>query len=974
MRNTNTISHMRLPLSVGLLFCAVTTVSTAAPEIDVRNPMGAAMKSGDSVRFRSLHGTEQVLYAAEGGIPSGTPGASYVLEGSFDGGDSGLWTALASPEVVGPNGKVQSEPSFSPPFLRTVRIADETRTFTLRNLGSTPLTGIQFDLEGENADDFSVTASGGLPSSLPAGGSKTFEVTVTPSGAAPPKALLNIQSNDANENPFVILFNGDRSYRLKALEVTQGVQDWDISVPLVTGRRTFVRAFLERMGSALPPKAKLLGFGPTGASLGEVMPLKLSGKPFRVPTSVTLAVRASNDQCLTFELPPAWVSQEANLTLKLDLGDDLLVVDSGTRTPEVQSDGRLTLPLAATDVLRLIIQPFVLTNGTAPGSEEVRLTDKQISQVVSSIRKLFPVPDVQLGRLPERKINGLGVTTPRDVGNLCQRLNQQREEDIANASGQALNALKQTYYLVLLPLDFTLGESTYDFTSGVAANEPTAAAHELAHCLRQVHATDAALGFGPLDPDGLPMRKGHCGELAEGEVEPFPYFFASPGQSAVRPRIGPLNLGENRIVFGFDQDAMKPLDPRTRTELMGYCEIGKHWISEWTYKGLFTELRRRRQVSTLSRGFERVNGIQSVTSVLTIEGIVSTSQPSEISSCISALAEPTVPPDVSPRMLRLLGEAGEILVEQRLRVSGTGSDGTFSYFETHIALPASPVASVVLLENGLVVDTLSAGVQIPIVSSVNLSNNAGGAFTLSWTASDLDGDSLKSTVLVSYDAGASWSVLTSGISETSFPIPVAEMSAGTGVRFRVTASDGIRVSVPVEASGSIAIANHAPQISIITPLAGQAAAAAESLQLVAEVFDYESPDSALAVTWSSDLAGVLGTGRELTLPAFTLAVGTHQIQASVRDASGLVTVSSLPVIVTEPALPELTSMETDSDGALDLFITAPRNGRIQTEISTDLLEWLPIDVRTFDTGAGVIESSIIGTSHRFYRWRVLPPF
>jgi hypothetical protein len=48
--------------------------------------------------------------------------------------------------------------------------------------------------------------------------------------------------------------------------------------------------------------------------------------------------------------------------------------------------------------------------------------------------------------------------------------------------------------------------------------------------------------------------------------------------------------------------------------------------------------------------------------------------------------------------------------------------------------------------------------------------------------------------------------------------------------------------------------------------------------------------------------------------------------------------------------------------------TAPHDPRIQTEISTDLQEWLPIEVSDFSTGAGVIESSVLGATVRFYRF------
>ncbi|MGV3663715.1 MAG: choice-of-anchor D domain-containing protein [Prosthecobacter sp.] len=80
------------------------------------------------------------------------------------------------------------------------------RTFTIRNPGILPLTGLGITLDGANAGDFSVTASPAPP--LAPAGITTFTVRFAPSAGGIRTAVLHIASNDPNENPFDIALSG----------------------------------------------------------------------------------------------------------------------------------------------------------------------------------------------------------------------------------------------------------------------------------------------------------------------------------------------------------------------------------------------------------------------------------------------------------------------------------------------------------------------------------------------------------------------------------------------------------------------------------------------------------------------------------------------------------------------------------------------------------------------------------------------
>ena len=80
------------------------------------------------------------------------------------------------------------------------------KTFTVRNTGTTDLTGLAITTNGTHAADFSVTENPVAP--VPPGGSTTFTVAFQPSAAGVRTAAIHIANNDLNENPFDINLTG----------------------------------------------------------------------------------------------------------------------------------------------------------------------------------------------------------------------------------------------------------------------------------------------------------------------------------------------------------------------------------------------------------------------------------------------------------------------------------------------------------------------------------------------------------------------------------------------------------------------------------------------------------------------------------------------------------------------------------------------------------------------------------------------
>jgi hypothetical protein len=80
------------------------------------------------------------------------------------------------------------------------------RTFTIRNTGTTKLTGISFSKQGSHRGEFTVTQSN-LREVAP-GSSATFTVTFKPAAVGTRTASIRIASNDRDENPFIINLAG----------------------------------------------------------------------------------------------------------------------------------------------------------------------------------------------------------------------------------------------------------------------------------------------------------------------------------------------------------------------------------------------------------------------------------------------------------------------------------------------------------------------------------------------------------------------------------------------------------------------------------------------------------------------------------------------------------------------------------------------------------------------------------------------
>ena len=140
----------------------------------------------------------------------------YYLEGST-GFTSPTWmgypsvavNSMSFPEIEleCPAGSGIADGSASVDFGSVALGSNASKTFTIKNTGTSDLTGLTIIKDGASAADFTVTNNPVSPVPGPTGNT-SFTVRFTPGGAGTRSASIHIASNDGDENPFDIDLTG----------------------------------------------------------------------------------------------------------------------------------------------------------------------------------------------------------------------------------------------------------------------------------------------------------------------------------------------------------------------------------------------------------------------------------------------------------------------------------------------------------------------------------------------------------------------------------------------------------------------------------------------------------------------------------------------------------------------------------------------------------------------------------------------
>jgi len=187
-------------LACGVLASAQTRVSTNYAMV------AEALDAGGGQATSASYGRQNNI----GLIANSSTSTTYSLESGFlaqiGSPPAGPEIAVFDGAVVSPAAERQSAGSFS--FADTAAGSSSSpQSFTIKNTGTTSLTGLAVTMMGNNPEDFVVSALG--TSTLAPDATATFTVTFSPPVAGARTAVVQIASDDSDENPFSISLRGN---------------------------------------------------------------------------------------------------------------------------------------------------------------------------------------------------------------------------------------------------------------------------------------------------------------------------------------------------------------------------------------------------------------------------------------------------------------------------------------------------------------------------------------------------------------------------------------------------------------------------------------------------------------------------------------------------------------------------------------------------------------------------------------------
>lgn len=220
-----------------------------------------------------------------------------------------------------------------------------------------------------------------------------------------------------------------------------------------------------------------------------------------------------------------------------------------------------------------------------------------------------------------------------------------------------------------------------------------------------------------------------------------------------------------------------------------------------------------------------------------------------------------------------------------------------------LAWPAG-TARVVLRVGTTTLDerTLSAHLPSVRVLSPNGGETWDGQQTITWIASDGDGDPLTFSVLYSRDNGATWLPLAVEVDGRSLDVDTTDLGGGSNCLIQVRVSDGF-ASTEDTSDAPFTIPNRPPVVTIESPRDEMWFRPVETINLMGQAFDPEdgaiAEDDLVWYLWTD--SGMTGLGRGSLLSVGPLPEGEHVIVLDVVDSSGAEAIDSVTIHVGERA-------------------------------------------------------------------------
>lgn len=724
--------------------------------------------------------------------------------------------------------------------------------------------------------------------------------------------------------------------RVVGHEVVQVIQrSPGAPVPLVAGRPTFIRVYIEWGAQALPfTETRAYRLTVTRGSPGDPHPsTQTFFRSFRPPVSA-FDSRGELDKSLLFEVEPGLPGEE--LCYQIEPADGKKVCGALLMEPHC-----VTFEPAPRIELELIGIRWTQGGLTRP----VRMSD--FSDLLEGLASIYPIAGYsarfRTKNWNEGWVNDPNPALPPDLEDVLEFLKWRRQKDGCEGDPTC----HRIYYAFVpghggglaagIPSSVAAGYKPWDRWS-VGRQRM---AHEVGHCLGQHHSVHGTEGLtvcrdqqppwsSRLFCDGIcppgwddyypEYKTGFCAEIADilapdvpethlnliPDLDGNPYGHLCPG--TLWPTLGRMDPVPSQN-YGFDVSAYRRgrdpvVSPQRVFQLMSYCRTAPtdRWVSDLEYGAIWSELSAL-WPPEVEGMLQSGPGLRdSPVDCILFPGRIDLRTGDAVLRDVDRMTSPFVPSDPTPGdyLLRLSQSDGTLLREisfapQELGVH-EGHPNTATFI---VSVAEDPrIHRVDLLHDGQTLASKVASAHAPgvVVLYPNGGELIGGEeVELRWHGSDADGDPLTYTVYYSADDGSTWRVVEDFVRGTVLSVARSLLTESQTARIRVVASDGF-LTARDESDLTFSVLEHAPYIDIVSPEGNGLFRTGEQITLEASVIEPANgaePDA--TIEWHSDIDGVLGTGRILTVAASDLTNGRHVLTAVARLASGLHAEASTPI-------------------------------------------------------------------------------
>jgi len=692
--------------------------------------------------------------------------------------------------------------------------------------------------------------------------------TITPTGS-PPATPTRTRTPTITRTPTRTSTPGLDLW-IDDIEITQGIQDLDNSVPLIAGKRTYARAHVRANVASVPNVlANFYVMRPSGGTVGPY-PADNAGARITVRGAPD---RGQLNDSFFFEIPPDMVTGAGQIEVYVDLNPDHFVAESNyannwTSRSSVMSDS----PEGRVRIYRV--------SYSAGGSTHIASWD-DVFALISWLKRAYPIPSLDWS---VSTLNWTPTITPGLAG--CGVVNT----DLAAIRGLDGSPARLHYYGMVTDTGCWMRGCAHD---SYIASGPTGSgtwgwdfdgsygdwygAHELGHTYGRSHTQGTQPP--PCGTCGVPPCGGSCG-CEGGSV--FQYDDGRIGGPAANP---------DRY-FGWDVELRQVYDSDW-TDLMTYCD--NEWVSDITYNGLRSRLQTEAAAPPrpLRLGAE----------YLAVYGVADTiGGRAELGTLyrLQDIPEPEPPMQSADWSLGLVGEKGERLAiypfTPRANQTGPGEgDQPFAAI-AEIVPWARGTQRVVVLFQGDEVDSREVSANSPSVQVTypNGGESLEGEATVRWRANDADDDALTYALQYSADGGETWQTVAVELSETSYTLPLDDLPGSAYALMKVIASDGVNTSSD-QSDEVFRVARKAPRAMIVSPLDGATYVLGQQVMLVGEGYDAEDgPIEDNGFLWRLD-GDYAGGGPRVSLT--DVSQGQHEVTLQVMDSDEQTASTSVTIYV-----------------------------------------------------------------------------